>query len=549
MIEWLSIKNLALVDKLEVELSDGFNVITGETGAGKSVILGAINLLLGERAEKSVIRTGTDKCEISAGLNVNGHSGNTISTILDNAGIQPLDNNELQLKRIITSTNSRNFINDTPATLQTLKQIGDELIDIHGPNEHQSLLKPATQLELLDRYGHHEKDVESCKKLFESLKKIRDKQEKLLESLPSPVEAEHLRLVVSEIEKTAPSPGEDENISNRHKVAASSKQLLEITSKVISALNESEGCITDRLGDIYRSLVDIEKIDPEAGSLLQQCDQLVETARELSFDIERYAGNVDIDEQEFYELEERLQQLQTLKRRYGPSLENVLEELEKAQLRLTQFDNSEKMRQELNEEEQRLIAELKDAASKLSRIRQKTARKFSKEVTAELQKLGFIKAEFNIDFKASDPGPNGSDKIEFLFTANPGEPLQSLRKSASSGEVSRVMLALKTVSADADAVPVLIFDEIDVNIGGKTAVTVGENLAKLGNTHQILCISHLAPVAAKAKRHFVVDKHLKNKRTLTTIVPLDPKARISEVTRMLGTGKAAQNHAKELLES
>lgn len=551
MLEWVTIKNLALIEKADIEFENGFNVVTGETGAGKSVLLGTVSLLLGERADKGAIRTGAERCELIAGISLPEYLPEDFYTVLNEAGIElEHGDNSLQLKRVISQTRSRNFINDTPVTLQTLKTVGDFLIDVHGANEHQSLLKQSTQLRMLDRYAHNEELIGNCATVCDKLGELRHKREELFSNLPSPVEVEHLRMIVEEIEKIAPQPDEDKEISERHRLAANSKQILELTSTSVAMINESENSAIDFMAGIYRTISDLNSIDPEnTGAFLEVCDRITEQLNELSCDIERYGSRVELDEEEFQQLEERLGELQRLKRRYGPSLEHVIESLEQTQERITRFENSEKLRMELDKQEQILLEELRQAAETLSTQRLKTAQSLSSAITEKLKTLGFFKCNMQIEFSAIPPGRNGMDKIDFIFAPNPGELPQPLRNIASSGEISRVMLALKTVLAEADAIPILVFDEIDANIGGETAVKVGNELKKLSEHRQILCISHLPQVASMGTAHYLVSKEVINDRTSTSITRLEGYEREKEITRMLGGSKAAGNHARELLET
>jgi len=550
MLNWIRIKNLALVEEEDIEFYPGFNVVTGETGAGKSVIIGTMGLLLGERADKGMIRTGADRCEISASVTIEERVQSAIYSILSDAGITYDPNEpELFLRRVITQSSTRNFINDTATTLQTLKSIGENLIDIHGANEHQSLVKQGKQLDLLDRYGSLDAGKVECARICEAIKEVRRKRDELNKELASPIEAEHLRLVVEEIENVDPQPDEDKELSAKHAVAANSKQVLEIASGSVNLLNESENSVVDMLAELHRNLQQLEKIDSESASVLvEQCDNLVEGVRELAFDIERYSNSTELDEASFFELEERLSALQTLKRRYGPYMENVFESLEDAKIKLKQFESSEEIRSLLDEEETQLTRDLNAAAAELSKKRKKAAAQFDTNVRAELVKLGFLQADFTIEFTKVDPTSNGCDKIDFFFSPNPGERPQPLRQIASSGEMSRIMLALKTVLAEADSVPILVFDEIDVNIGGETAIKVGEGLKKLAQSHQILCISHLPQVASQADRHYLVEKSVSDNRTTTYIKTLSSSEQADEIARMLGGGEAALNHAKDLLK-
>ncbi len=551
MLEWVTIKNLALIEKADIEFEDGFNVVTGETGAGKSVLLGTVSLLLGERADKSAIRTGEDRCELIAGIKLPAYLPQEFYTILSEAGID-LDPAEgsMQLKRIITHTRTRNFINDTPVTLQTLQAVGEYLIDVHGANEHQSLLKQSTQLTLLDRYSHNDKLIDACSEICDRIREVKNQREELMANLPSTVEAEHLRMVVEEISKIDPQPNEDDEISERHRLAASSKQIMELTSQAVAMINESDNSAIDFMSNIYRILSDLNGIDPDnTEKFLTSCDEITEMLNDLSNEVERYGSRVELDEEEFQQLEDRLSELQRLKRRYGPGLENVIEALEETQERLKRFDNSEKLRDELDHKETELNNELHKAAKKLSGQRQKTAVELSKAITDKLKTLGFLKCRMEIAFSGVAPGRNGMDRIDFIFAPNPGEEPQPLRNIASSGEISRVMLAVKTVLAEADAIPILVFDEIDANIGGETAVKVGNELRKLAAHRQILCISHLPQVASMGKTHFLVSKEVSDNRTTTSITRMNDTQRKQEITRMLGGGKAAANHAKELLDN
>ncbi len=548
MLNWLKIKNLALIAAADVEFGEGLNVITGETGAGKSVLLGVITLLLGARADKGSIRSGEDRCEISAGISLNPVIAGLLAPELSAAGIAfDAAAPEIQLRRVITRTQNRNFINDTPVTLETLQKIGSYLVDVHAANEHHSLFSRSYQLQLLDRYGKLEKERGACAEICVKLKELRERREKLFADMPSTVEAEHLRLMAEEINRVSPQPGEDEQLSARHNLAADSRKIMELSSASVRMLNESENSIADQLGTVYRHLQDMLRNTPEHGQeMLQLCDQINDLLRELAINIEDFSSNVEMNEEEFAELESRLAALQTLKRRYGPTLEQVFNTLQQADERLHAYQNSEKMRHELDAEEAELKAELLKRAEIVSAKRKKVAAELTKQVIEKLKKLGFLHSGLKIDFSKLEPGESGFDRIDMLFSANPGEELQPLRSIASSGELSRVMLALKTVLADADAVPVLLFDEIDVNIGGETANQVGRELKALAATRQVLCISHLAQVAACAHRHYAVEKEVIEERTFSKIILLNAKARLNELARMLGGGKAALAHAKDL---
>jgi DNA repair protein RecN (Recombination protein N) len=306
--------------------------------------------------------------------------------------------------------------------------------------------------------------------------------------------------------------------------------------------------VADSLSSVRRLFQDLERFDPVKGAeFATTCENALSILRELSGELSSYADSVDMDEREFAALEERLRVLQTLKRRYGPSLEDVAARLEKDKARVDVFENSERVRTEMAAREADAANAHKAVCVKLAKARREAALTLSKEVVKELERLDFLKSSFSVEFSETEPGPNGSDRVEFLFSANPGQPERPLKSVASSGEMSRVMLAIKVVLAEADSTPLLIFDEVDVNIGGRTALKVGDGLAKLGRDHQVLCISHLPQVAAKGDSHFLVEKRLRDGAAETFVAPIKGKRRIEEISRMLGGGKASVAHAKELL--
>ena len=508
MLKWMRLKNLALVDKADMEFGPGFNVITGETGAGKSVIMGGVGLLLGGRADKSAIRIGTDRCEVSGEFVFDKNSAPRVGAILEEAGIEPDSMESLLVRRVITASSSRNFINESPVTLQILHRIGELLVDIHGANGSHQLLKNRTQLETLDRFGKLD----------------------------------------AELARVAPAPGEDAELEARHSIAAHSKSIIEITLSAANALSECEDSLADRAGQVRRMLGDLEKFDPDhAEQFIAEMEEITARIVSLSGDLAGHASDVEIDEGEFMAMEERMRVLQTLKRRYGPALDDVIAHLSFLRSKIDAYDNSEAIRAQFERKERELQKRLHEACSTLSAARKKAGAAIAKAIAAELKKLGFKRSGFDVAFSETEESGDGADRVEFLFTANPGVPLMPLREVASSGELSRVMLAVKTVLAEADSIPILIFDEIDANIGGETASRVGQEIAALADRKQILCISHLPQVACCASVHFMVSKESAADVTTTSVSRLDTKSRIGEIARMLGGGELAEKHAAAML--
>lgn len=550
MLKWLHIRNLALVEEADLELSPGFNAITGETGAGKSVLMGSVALLLGGRFDKSSIRQGTDRCEISGQFELTPDELKEISLILDETGMEPCEENQLLIRRVFTQSGGRIFLNSSPATAQILRRIGELLADVHNAEDAIGLLKGSAQLKALDRFAQLEPLLEECAAAWNEKKRVIREKEEFLAAMPSESDAEILRREIHEIELQNPEEGEDAKLEALHSAASNSKLILETASAAEAALNESDDSLMDRVGLIRRMLRPLESTDPEYAEIfLQKCDELSSLISDLTDSIRSRAESVELDEREFAALEERMRILQTLKRKYGPELGDVLAHLAESRRRLEIFENSAQEREKLEAKEAAAESKYNDIAAKLSALRKKAAEKLSRTLKKEIIKLGFKKADFGIAFSTCEAGPGGADRIEFLFSANPGVPVKPLRDVASSGELSRVMLAVKTVLAETDHIGTIIFDEIDANIGGETASVVANELNELGSRKQILCISHLAQVAARAMSHFAVEKRTAENSAVSMIHRLDPSGRVREIARMLGGGDAAEKHAEALLKN
>lgn len=549
MLVWMKLKNLALVAEAEIEFSPGYNVISGETGAGKSVIMGGVSLLLGARADKSLIRAGTDRCEISAEFQVPEYARPRIAEILEQAGLEAEEGAEsILIRRVVTASSTRNFINSEPVALPVLRALGELLVDIHAANENQSLAKPQEQLRTLDRFAGLAPLLERTAAAWSELCACRSARAKFLAGMPSDAEAAEYRKDAEFIRKANPEPGEDEALAKRHLLAANSRSVIEIASKVSAGLTEGEDSLFDRAAEIRRALNELEKYDPEgAAEYIPRMEAVADAVSELSSDLADYASDIELDEGAFQAMEERMRLLQTLKRRYGPALEDVLARLAELDEKLRVFDNAEIMRGEWEKRLASKEAGFASCCAELSEARRAAAGKLARLLTEETVKLGFAQARFELEFSGAEPGPGGADRLQILFSANPGVPLKPLKDVASSGEIARVMLAAKTVLAEADEIPVLVFDEIDANIGGETASHVGEEIASLGRRKQVICISHLPQTVRLADRHFLVSKSTDGIVTRSCIRELDGEGRLKELSRMLGGGKAAETHARALL--
>ena len=550
MLTYLKIDGLALISHCEVEFTSGFNVITGETGAGKSVLLSAVSLLLGGRGDKNVIRTGESRCDICGIFQLSQEVLETLAPQLEEAGVPPCENGELQLRRVITGSSGRCYINDTPVTVHFLRQVGSVLIDVHTANEHQTLVSAQVQLDQLDRFANASGLRETCRDLCRQKKELQQRSEAFEATMPSAAEAANYQMILEDIRRVMPEPGEDEALAAKHELASHARQIRETANLLNNLLADGEDSVADRLAQAYRLLQDLAKLAPEAGErFLEQCGLLSENVRELADATADFSNTVELDEEAYAALETRLGDLFALKRRYGPTLEHVLQTFTEAEARLDDYRRGDEKRNAFRQESAELQKKLQKAAAELSKLRRQEAGKFADAVSEKLAGLGFASGKLLPEWKDIEPGPGGADEFQWLFAPNPGEDPKPLRKIASSGELSRVMLALKTVLTDADQVPVSIFDEIDVNIGGETAVRVGEELRRLGERRQLLCISHLAQVAVQADRHFAVAKSVTNNRASTRVIQLEGPARQTEIARMLGGGDAAGEHAAKLLEA
>lgn len=554
VLESLHIRNLALVSELDLDFGPGMNAVTGETGAGKSLVIGAIQLLAGGRATPTVIRREEKSCEISAIIHLDQNFQELrqeIDALLEQGGLRPCEEERLLLRRVITETGSRAFVNGSPVTVGFLKELGELLIDIHGPHDNQTLLLPTRQLLLLDTYAGLLPLVNQCRQRHAELLHVRQEQADLKAEGLAPEEVDLLTHQLREIDQAEINPEEENDLIERYNVAANSKRLLEITAACQQGLCENDGAITDQLADFLRQLRELAEVDPRAGTpLLEQLETIITSISELGNDIADYADRLELDEEALQRLEERLDQLQRLKRKYGPTLDDVLAAADRMRQRLAKITGRSDQLQALHEREQQCLKAHNDACAQLNAKRKAAAGPLAKAIARKLQNLGFAKAEFAIQLKPANPGSTGADAVEFAIAPNVGEAMQPLRAIASSGEMARVMLAVKTVLSDADNVPILIFDEIDANVGGRIAVTVAAELAAVSRRHQVFSITHLPQIAAAADQHFLVDKHVANERTTAVMHQLDQEQRRAELVRMLGAeldSKTAAAHADELL--
>jgi DNA repair protein RecN (Recombination protein N) len=543
-----------LVTELAVDFCPGFNAVTGETGAGKSLVLGAVQMLLGARVGPDVIRRGESQCEVSAVLDLGPAGGalaQAVAAVLAAAGVAPCEEGQLVLRRVISASGSRAYVNGSMATSATLRDLGSLLVDVHGPHEHQSLLRPHCQLELLDAYAGLGEWRSRCARAWTRVGEAEQELAAAQRETLSAEEAELLAFQVDEIRRAGLEDGEEERLVAQHRRAANAQRLIRLADACRLGLGESENCLLDRLGHFVRLLQELESIDGERGAVFAERLGLVsEQVRDLAADLSSYVEGFELDQEAFAQIEERLEVVLKIKRKYGPTHADVLATLAERSRRLEQHRSRGAHLQHLEEALAARGREHADACAELSRGRQQAAGALAGAISGKLRRLGFGHADFEIRLSAAAAGPSGAEQVEFLFAPNTGEAMLPLRHCASSGEMARVMLAVKTVLTEADQVPVLIFDEVDANIGGRTAVTVAEELVAIARRHQVLSITHLPQIAAAGERHFLVAKHVHDDRTTTTMSALGPADREQEIARMLGAAEGSQvalTHAREML--
>ena len=539
LLQLLRIKNLALVEDLEWEIAPGFTAITGETGAGKSIIMGALQLLLGERADKSLLRTGAETCTVEAIFQ--GEDCARWNKRLEESGIEPCDGDLILKRSLSLAGTNRQFVNGSPTTLANLKELGDDLVDLHGPHDHQSLLSPDRQLDLLDAFAGANEGRENFLNIFRTLRAL-EAEYAALNTVETAREQELdlLRHQVSEINSANLSAEEEAEIESRYRRASNSRRLIELASGVATKLAEADEAILTQLGETQKLLRELEKLDPAMTTSANAHESAVVELSEIARDLSRYAESLDLDPEQFAALEQRVSVFESLKRKYGATIAEVMAFGERAAERMRKIEGRDQELQRIVNEIEMLTAELRRTGDGLRKLRAKAAPKLSEMVRRNLRDLGFKQSQFEVRLAETQIfRPSGFDTVELLFSPNPGEPLKPMRAIASSGEISRLMLAIKSALAAQDNVPLLVFDEIDANVGGEIAHAVGARMRELAKRHQVLCITHLPPVAAAATSQFVVTKEVRGGRTFTQLREVTGKARREEIARMLG-GKSEE---------
>ena len=552
MLLELRIKDFAIIDELTLRLDPGFLVITGETGAGKSIIVDAVSLLLGERSDATLVRAGADRAAVEGMFAVPRSIRPTLSAILAREGLEGESGEEVLLSREVRANGrSQARINGSLCNLAVYREVGALLVDIHGQSEHLSLLRPAEHLYLLDRYAGLDEARAAVGALVRQLAGVRGEIKGLLtDEAALARRVDMLQYQADEIRAADPRPEEEEELRQERNRLVNAEKIAELAAEAQLALNGDLADLSgaeDLLGQVAIVLAKLARLDATTQEYADLAETLSVQSAELSRSIRAYRDSLEFDPRRLNEIEERLEVLARLKRKYGGSLEAVLDYAARAQAELDSITHSEERLAELRAEEDRLLRQIGGAAARLSQSRQEAAAHLTERIVAELADLRMEQARFEVVFEHGDDpdgcyvgerrlafDATGIDRLEFYLAANVGEPPRPLAKVASGGETARIMLALKSVLSRADQVPTLIFDEIDQGIGGRLGAVVGHKLWGLSDAHQVLVVTHLAQLAGFGDAHYRVSKHVQGSRTVTRVQRLDDQGRVDELAEMLG---------------
>ncbi|PHO06544.1 DNA repair protein RecN [Thermoanaerobacterium thermosaccharolyticum] len=558
MILALSIKNIALIEEAEIKFEDGLNILTGETGAGKSIVIDSMMLLLGGRANKDIIRNGTQKATVEGIFLINSHR-DLIHNILDEAGIEYEEDDTLIISRDITE-NGRNYcrVNGRIVPLSILNKLGTYLVDILGQHEHQFLLDNSKHMSILDNF--QDKDFFRIKNMIEDLlEKYNSLNNKLkefnLDDKEKISRIDLLKYQINEIESANIMPGEEDDLIEKRNILMNSEKLFNYMNESYSLLYKGIGdnaSIIDTLSTVLKNLDTSFRIDKKLEKLKDMVESVLYTLEDCSLQIRDYVENIDFNADNLNEIEKRLDLLNNLKRKYGRTIEEIIKYKEEKNDELLKLLNAEKEINKLNEKKEKIMAKIKELSDELHLKRRNVADFLEKKISTVLSELNMPNTIFKVDIRKKDvPNENGMDDVEFLISTNIGEPLKPLEKIASGGELSRIMLALKTILADFDGISTLIFDEVDTGISGKAAQAVAEKIALISRNHQVICVTHLPQITSMADAHYKITKEVNKDKTYIKIEKLNYEGKIKELSRIISGSimtDTTYNHSKELID-
>lgn len=534
MLSELYIENLAVIEKATIDFSDKLNVFTGETGAGKSILINGINAILGQRVTKDIVRTGTDKAVISALFT---DIGDNVLQVLDELGISAEDGQLFLTREIRSDGGSVARVNSRAVNVSVLKAIGETLVTIHGQHDNQILMAPERHIEILDSYAESEALIEDYHSSFRELQSIAKKINKIkTEQSKKEFRMAELADIVEEINTLNIHEGEDKEIEaelNISKNAVAISEALYMAKQLLSGDDDTDGAV-DMTQRASKSVEGYTDIMTEISPIYDRLSSAAIEMEDISEEIGSLLDSLDIDPKRYDYLNQRSDELRRIMKKYGPELDDVLTTLENSQNELDELSGAEQSLDELNKEKERLLAEVSKKAKALSDHRKKAGERFVSQVTEELEFLNMPKVKLVVQQKTGKLTINGMDSIEFLISANLGEEPKPIAKIASGGELSRIMLALKNVIAEKDSIGTLIFDEIDTGVSGRAAQKIGIKLKQISRLRQVLCVTHLAQMAVMADNHLLIEKNIQGDRTVTTVRTLDHEQRKYEIARIMG---------------
>ena len=564
MISNIYIENYAIIDKIRVRFQPGFNVITGETGAGKSIVIEALGLALGERANTDVIRVGAERAVVECEANVTGTHQEAVNHILEQEDI-PQEYPIILRREIRETGRSRAFINDTPCTVNLLKSVGDLIVDMHGQHEHQSLLNADIHITFLDDYADHPHLLENVAQSYKEFHEIDNRFRQLHKKQRELSEKEDLyKFQLNEIKSANPKPGEIEELEQQRKILSNIQRIAELVQTLQQLMYEGEASVYDELVRANELLSELSEIDESVNPYQEECSSAAVTVKEIGNFLNHYSGSVDSDPGQLNQIEERIVALRKLMKKFGPSLDDVIAYQQKLELMLDEFESYDSEINLLTDKKQVVADQLSAACHALHTSREQAAEQFSRLTEDILHRLGMDQAKFHVGVEYQETeksdisvdgipveaDANGADHVEFYIITNPGEGEKPLAQIASGGEISRTMLAIKSVLAGKDGISTVIFDEIDIGISGRISRIVGEELRNLSEYHQVICITHLPQIASLGDIHYVVGKEMQDQRTATSIRELDHEERIREIATLVGgetISETTLNNARELL--
>jgi len=557
MLEELVVQNYALIDRLQVRFSPGLNILTGETGAGKSILIGALGLILGMKADTGAIRAGAEEIDVSGIVRLDKDPD--LQTWMEEKGIAA-ENNSIIIRRVVKKNGKGTiYVQSTPFTLSALRELTGMLFDLHGQHEHHSLLSPENHRRLLDHYGSITAEVTAFSALYARLFKAREEHTALIAEQRERVrKVELLEYAIQEIEDARLKVGEEEQLRQEQNLLANHEKLIHLVEEVYGATAESRGGALGNLRRVRGLLAEIVKIDSHLNDSNRQLETVFFELEDFVENLGRYKGSINFDPARLEKIEERLDLIKRLEKKYGGTIEEVLAHLEGSRRALEGIQDSDAAQKKLEEQITGLEKELRARAANITHLRKQASVGLQEKVVGELKQLGMPKVRFRVQIedRTSDSGKvmyagTGKDKVEFMIAPNLGEPFKKLVQIASGGELSRIMLAIKTVLAESDRIDSLIFDEVDAGIGGEVAIAVGERLKALAKSKQVLCITHLATIAVQADNQIKVEKITQADRTVTRVSSVTGAEQQEEIARMLAgdrTGDTSLKHAQELLQ-